>query len=96
MTRTACFFAPFFPGVRCSGPWDRCHLGLDKQFLRLQGLDDEAIWDERIWRPGCRGHHERSHWPTFHMERADLPASVEEFAAEYGLGWRLDRDLGPR
>jgi hypothetical protein len=58
--------------------------------------------DRRAWVPGCGGlvglggHHGRfdsaAHNGTrLVVARARLPAEVEEYAAELGLGWWLDR-----
>lgn len=57
--------------------------------------------DERSWVPCCggpqgnAGHHgmlDQSR--RLRIPRAALPAAVEEFAAELGLGWWLDREYG--
>lgn len=90
-----CWFARFFDDP-CDGRVDLCHVGLQKQTLRQAGLTEEQVWDPRIWRYGCRHHHERSHWPSFRLTREQLPESVEQFADDHGLGHRLERDFGPR
>lgn len=53
-------------------------------------------WDPRVWIPACHGHHGNLDSYVLRLERAELPAEVEEYAEEYGLGWSLDRDFGLR
>jgi hypothetical protein len=55
---------------------------------------DELLWDERNGILLCRLHHDRLEQRLFVPARSDLPARVEEFAAELGLGWSLDRTFG--
>ena len=61
------------------------------------------LWDERAWVPmcggltGCSGHHGALDTArTLRIRRDELPAAVEEFAAELGLTWWLEREYGPR
>ena len=76
----------------CEGRTDRCHIGFRKQTLKRAGLDP---WDTRVWRYSCRHHHERSHWAsTPALTRSQLPESVESFAREHDLQYRLDADYG--
>lgn len=58
-------------------------------------------WDSRTWVWACGGptgnggHHGMlDHSRTLRVPRAALPEDVEEFAAEFGLGWWLDREYG--
>jgi hypothetical protein len=69
-----------------------------------KGVTDIA-WDERIWVPACGGitgiggHHALLDSPgtsDLRLRRDELPGSVEEFAAEHGLEWWLDRTYGER
>ena len=72
------------------------------------GVDQRAelsriLWDERAWVPmcggltGCSGHHGALDTArTLRIRRDELPAAVEEFAAEHGLEWWLGREYGPR
>lgn len=56
----------------------------------------ELVWDRRIWRYGCHGHHhDLDCTKRLVLKRSEVPASVEEFAREYGLTARLDHDYGP-
>lgn len=62
---------------------------------------DELVADPRSWVPCCggpmgnAGHHGMLDVSKrLRIARADLPAAVEEFAAELGLGWWLDREYG--
>jgi hypothetical protein len=60
----------------------------------------EVVWDPRVWVPACGGptgvggHHGRFDYGSIRLERAELPAGVEEFAAVLGLSWWLDRTYG--
>lgn len=61
------------------------------------------VTDERCWVPGCGGPMGNAgHHGAFKPDgprgipRALLPAGLEEFAAELGLGWYLDRTFGER
>lgn len=55
-----------------------------------------VIWDDRVWVHACRRHHGDFDNYRIRLWRADLPQSVFEFAAQYGLSWRLERDFpGP-
>lgn len=84
----------------CTGRLVRCHL-LDKQVLKRAGLDP---WDERAWVWGCggEGHGNEGHHGEFDsrqlaVPRAELPACVEQLAAEIpGADRRLYRRYGPR
>lgn len=56
----------------------------------------ELVWDRRIWRYGCHGnHHDLDCTKRIVLKRSELPASVEEFAREYGLTAWLEREYGP-
>ena len=68
-------------------------------YRTLRQLQD----DERSWVPCCGGpmgpggHHGKlDQSRTLRIPRADLPSDVEEFAAELGLTWWLDREYGER
>ena len=79
----------------CSGHVDRMHW-IPKQRLRHRGLSAEEVWDRRIWDYGCRRHHHLFDNGFINLGREQLPAKVEDYAAEKGLGWSLDRDYGSR
>jgi hypothetical protein len=58
--------------------------------------------DERSWVPCCGGplgpgghHGQLDQSRHLRIPRADLPADVEEFAAELGLTWWIEREYGP-
>lgn len=55
---------------------------------------DLILWDTRCWTPMCRRHHADFDNYRFRITRSELPAMVEEFAAEYGLMYRLDSLFG--
>lgn len=63
---------------------------------------DRIVWDRRVWVPMCGGvtgiggHHGMVDARQLRIERAWIPAAVEEFAEEYGLGWSLEADYGPK
>ena len=51
--------------------------------------------DPRCWVPACWSHHQALDIArTLRVARADLPAAVERFAAEYKVVWLLDREFG--
>lgn len=92
---TVCFFASLgFTG--CEGRMDRAHLIAQQVIKREVGRSKTVLQDPRVWVPACRGHHFRFDYSrTVRLRRDQLPAGVEEYAAEHGLGWRLDHDYGP-
>lgn len=90
-----CWLSQFFD-TACYGVRDKCHIGLQKQTLRQAGLTEEEVWDPRVWRRGCRDHHQAFDGPWFRLRREQLPESVEAFAWDHDLVHRLDRDFGPR
>lgn len=51
-----------------------------------------VIWDARNGMSLCRACHERFTNRALQIDRSKLSMANEEFAAEHGLGWRLDRD----
>jgi hypothetical protein len=65
----------------------------------------EITWDSRCWVPMCggpmgnAGHHgmlDAGGVGRIKILRAWLPPELEEFAEEYGLGWSLEADYGPK
>jgi hypothetical protein len=92
-----------FSDTPCSGRLRMCHL-IPKSVL-LRELPAErsagAVWDSRVWVWGCGGlgygdggHHgllDRPAVNELRIPRSALPAGLEEFAAEHGLTWFLDR-----
>lgn len=82
----------------CSGRLVKAHL-IPAQLLKREQLDH---WDPRVWVPLCggatglSGHHgQLDHSRTLKIPRDALPPAVEEFAAEHGLTWYLEREYGP-
>jgi hypothetical protein len=64
-----------------------------------------VIWDPRCWVPMCggamgnAGHHgkfDAGGVGKLVIPRDRLPAAVEEFAEEHGLGWSLEADYGQK
>lgn len=55
---------------------------------------DLVVWDERCWTWMCRKHHSDFDAHLFRIARTDLPACLEEYAAEHFLMSRLDHDFG--
>lgn len=62
---------------------------------------NELRWDSRCWVWGCggmtgnAGHHGMLDTArTLRVCRHRLPLAVEEFAADYGISWWLDREYG--
>lgn len=53
------------------------------------------VWDPRVWRLLCeRHHHALDKTRRWRPQRWHLPAELEVFALEHGLGWWLDREYG--
>lgn len=103
MTHADCFF---FERGGCDGQLKRAHLipkqvicrelGFPRQSILRTRLQQAVVWDERVWRPACELHHHRLDYSrTVKLLRRELPESVEEYAAEYGLVWWLEREYGP-
>jgi hypothetical protein len=72
----------------------------DDKGLRGRSLQ-QLCDDERSWVPCCggiagvSGHHGQLDTSRkLRIARAELPPAVEEFAAELGLTWYLDREYG--
>jgi hypothetical protein len=55
---------------------------------------DQILWDPRDGIPLGRYHHNQIEHDHARIPRELLPPAVEDFAAEMGLGWRLDHDYG--
>jgi hypothetical protein len=84
----------------CDGQLVKAHL-IAKQTIKreAQGAD---LWDPRCWVPICGGitgsggHHGALDYArTIRIPRDALPVAVDEFAAEHGLTWYLERNYGP-
>jgi hypothetical protein len=97
-----CWVAETLPGA---GPCDPGVFGLQRAHLvRQQVIRREvgrgwsvAAADPRSWVVMCWGHHAQlDHSRKLKIPRGLLPWAVEEFAAEYGLSWWLDREYGER
>jgi hypothetical protein len=65
---------------------------IPKQRLRDAGVPEDAIWDPRVWRWGCRGHHHAFDHGFVRLEELDYPDSVRDYAAEHGFAWFGVRD----
>jgi len=66
-------------------------------------VEYDLLWDPRVWRWACggpmgsSGHHGMLDTArTLRIPRHAIPAETEEFAAEHGLTWWLDREYGGR
>ena len=64
----------------------------------LDDLDGYVIlWDQRVTRAACYRHHTMlDQSRKLRVPRHAIPVETEEYAAELGLGWWLDREYGPR
>ena len=82
--------------ARCEGVHQLHHI-IKQQVLRREmpklGL---VLGDRRNMVRVCSRHHELLTNARIHFTRDELPESVEEFAAEHGLEWRLAHDYGER
>lgn len=99
-TQPSCWFARLPGASACDGRLVRCHL-IPRQTIRRE-VSRSAVLDIRTWVWGCGGpmgvggHHGMLDYSrTLRIPRNRLPAQVEEFAAEHGLTWWLDRTYGP-
>ena len=57
---------------------------------------DAILWDPRNGLVLRRWHHDELEQRRVRILRTSLPRAVEEFAAEFGLLWSLERDFGAR
>jgi hypothetical protein len=94
-----CWLARLEGAGPCDGALRKCHLVRRQTIRREAGADYE--WDDRVWVWGCggpmgnAGHHGMlDHSRSLRIRRDQLPRGVEEFAAEVGLSWWLDREYG--
>ena len=86
-----CFFAQF-SSEPCSGRMERAHLVRAQTIRREVGRARAVIWCPAVWRHACFRHH----WmfdqaKTLIVPRSAIPADTEQWAAEHGLTWWLDR-----
>jgi hypothetical protein len=96
--KARCWFADLPDAGPCNGRLVRCHL-IPQQLLRREvGRAANVLWDSRVWVYGCGGpvgtggHHGALDYArTLRVPRELLPPEVEEFAAEHGLVWWLER-----
>ena len=76
----------------CDGGLTTVHL-ISQQKLKREKLNPK---DPRVCVKGCLYHHAMlDHSKALRIPRASLPATVESYAAEHGLGYWLDREYGP-
>lgn len=82
------------------GAWRKLQRTEDRYELPYRSLTD-LVNDPRSWVPMCGGitgsgaHHGRVDYSrTLRIPRSMIPAATEEFAAEIGLLWYLDREYG--
>jgi hypothetical protein len=85
----------------CDGRLVKAHL-IPKQTIRRE-VGREHMWDDRVWVPVCGGpqgiggHHGALDYSRrLRIPRDRIPEMVEEFAAEHGLVWWLEREYGER
>jgi hypothetical protein len=95
MTRS-CFLARY-SNEPCEGSLIRAHL-ISRQTLKKEKLakyiHDEATWVWACGELGLRGHHGAFDAYQLDLPRSAIPKRTEEFCAEHGLGWYLDRRYG--
>jgi hypothetical protein len=80
----------------CEGRIDFAHIGFTEHWLHKAPtgpkLTKKQANDPRILRPVCRHHHHRFDFGRLDLTRSQIPESVEEYAEEFQLTARLDRD----
>ena len=92
--------------VRQDGAWVPVRRDETIGQLRRAGIEclslQHLVWDPRCLvlmcggPTGVGGHHGALDYSrTLRIPRVVLPPEVEEYAAEFGFGWSLDRDYGP-
>ncbi len=85
---------------RADGQPDAAHIGFTENWLSKAPtgprLSKQEANDPRILRPICRKHHHLLDAKKLRLHRDDIPLDVEEFANDFKLTWKLDREYGPR
>lgn len=81
----------------CDGPpYDKAHIGFTEHWLSKAPtgpkLTKEQANDPRILRWVCRPMHHRLDFGRLDLTRSQIPESVEEYAEEFKITARLDRD----
>lgn len=91
-----CWLAEVLDLDDCEGRLDPAHIGFTEHWLRKAPtgpkLTKEQGNDPRIIRLVCRAHHHRLDFGRLDLTRRQLPESVAEYAQEFQLTARLDRD----
>lgn len=94
MTHCDCWLAAF-SDVPCDGRMEKAHLVRQQTIKReIRGAEDPKaiLWDSRVLRPGCYRHHTMlDQAKTLRIPREAIPVETEQYAAELGLTWWLDR-----
>lgn len=83
----------------CDGMLDAAHM-IPKQRLKAlfktRGMPASklaaAVWDPRVTVPICRRHHGLLDGKTIRLAAGQYPRKMHEYAAEYALEWRSERD----
>lgn len=92
----ACFLAQF-TGTTCAGRMERAHLIREQTIRREVSRSKLILWAPAVWRPACHRHHgELDQTKTLRIPRSAIPAETEQWAADHGLDWWLDRTYGER
>ena len=91
-----CFLAQFAPEQPCNGRLVKVHLIPRHLMLKERLPDSYRTW---VWAcggiMGNAGHHgQLDHSRTLKVPRHMLPAEVEAYAEEHGIGWWLTREYG--
>lgn len=83
-------------GVRLAATTRALYTGTPSREVEYEAVTIGALLnDGRDGVPACRRHHDLVERALVRIRRAELPRQVEEFAAEIGLGWYLEREFGP-
>lgn len=96
MKNDNCWLAHILDLDDCDNVIDIAHVGFSEHWLHKAPtgpkLTKKQANDPRILRPVCRAHHTRFDYGKLDIERHDIPASVEGFARQYKLEYKLDKE----
>lgn len=91
-----CWLKAFAPDVPCDGRMEAAHLIRAQLIRREVSRDRLIVWTPAVWRPACHRHHLLlDSARTLKIPRSALPPETEQWGADHGLTYWLDREYGP-